>query len=115
MRWPAATCPAARSWVGVGAIGVVLAGCGQEAEPQAAPARSAAFVVERSQAANRPAARGRFVTARVTRRAALRASAGGRVVARIGARTVGCMRAGVGDLRALMRTVPLGALVVVVA
>lgn len=87
MRWPAATRPAGRSLVGVGAIGVVLAGCGQEAEPQAAPVRSAAFVVERSQAASRPAARGRFVTARVTRRAALRASPGGRVVARIGART----------------------------
>jgi lipoprotein-anchoring transpeptidase ErfK/SrfK len=70
-------------------LGLVLVGCGEEAV--APPAAGTAGIEERFAVAagdrSAPESAGRFLTARVVRRAALRASPGGRVVARIGRRT----------------------------
>ena len=74
----------------VAAVAVVLAlgGCGEDAvEPSAPPGRAFAVVAETDGGSEERPARGRFVTARVVRRAALRASPDGRIVARIGTRT----------------------------
>jgi lipoprotein-anchoring transpeptidase ErfK/SrfK len=78
-----------RSPLAAAVVGLALAGCGGDAaEPPAPPP----FAVAESGQANgsiegRSGRRGRFVTAALTRRAALRASPGGRVVARIGTDT----------------------------
>ncbi|HEX2411349.1 MAG TPA: L,D-transpeptidase [Solirubrobacteraceae bacterium] len=73
-----------RSLAAAAALGVALVGCGETAAPPAPAGGSDHFaVVEEGDRAPR----GRFLTARVVRRAALRVSPGGRVVARIGRRT----------------------------
>jgi lipoprotein-anchoring transpeptidase ErfK/SrfK len=71
---------------------LILAGCGGERAAEPPPAAPASdddvtehFAVE--QGAEQKPRRGQFTTARVVRRAALRGSPGGRVVARIGRRT----------------------------
>jgi lipoprotein-anchoring transpeptidase ErfK/SrfK len=64
-------------------VGLALAGCGEQATAPPAPPRDVFAVA----AGERRGAEGAFVTAAVTRRAALRAAPGGRVVARIGTRT----------------------------
>jgi lipoprotein-anchoring transpeptidase ErfK/SrfK len=71
------------------ALLVVLAGCGGGSAPVASDAPPRAdFVVEPAPAPRKPAAPApRFETARVVHRTTLRASPGGRVVARIGRRT----------------------------
>jgi lipoprotein-anchoring transpeptidase ErfK/SrfK len=72
------------------AVGVLLlAGCGEQraAAPPAPTPSPFAAVGHVAQAAAPAEARPRWRTARVTRRAALRARPGGRVVARIGTRT----------------------------
>ena len=80
-----------RSPLAAAATILVLAGCGGDraAAPPPAPASADDDVKEHfaadQEAAERP--RGRFTTARVVRRTALRGSPGGRVVARIGRRT----------------------------
>lgn len=91
-----------RSPVAAAAVGLALAGCGEAAAP-AEPASSPAFKAVgdvanggtegksdggrgRARSVN-GRGRARFATARVVRRAALRASPGGRIVARIGVKT----------------------------
>ncbi len=80
-----------RSPVAAAAVGLALAGCGEEAAPPAP--RGDAFAVAaglgqaNSGTEGRSGRRDRFVTAAVERRAALRASPGGRVVAGIGRET----------------------------
>ena len=80
-----------RSPVAAATVGLALAGCGGEAAPPAPRGDAFAVVAGSGQADDgseeRPRRRGRFATAAVERRAALRASPGGRVVARIGTRT----------------------------
>jgi lipoprotein-anchoring transpeptidase ErfK/SrfK len=72
-------------------VGLALVGCGEKAEPP--PPRDDAFEVVAGKGASnggiegKSGRRGRFVTAAVTRRAALRATRGGRVVARVGPKT----------------------------
>jgi lipoprotein-anchoring transpeptidase ErfK/SrfK len=77
-----------RTPLAAAAVGLALGGCGQDAATRPAPRAEPFAVVARASGGieERPA-RGRFVTARVVRRAALRASPGGRVVARVGTRT----------------------------
>ncbi|HEX5781851.1 MAG TPA: hypothetical protein VFX80_08005, partial [Solirubrobacteraceae bacterium] len=68
-----------RTPVAVAAVGLVLAGCGQgAAESPSPPGDAFAVVVAGTNGGVERKARGRFVTARVVRRAALRASPGGR-------------------------------------
>jgi lipoprotein-anchoring transpeptidase ErfK/SrfK len=78
---------AAIARVGTAAGLVGLAGCAADETPRVPAEAPAAFVVEREAAPARKAARGRFATARVVRRVALRARPGARVVARLGTRT----------------------------
>jgi len=69
---------------------LLVAGCGAGEPPVAAPAPSPFVAVDRGEAeppAAAPEPRGRWTTARITRRTTLRARPGGRVVARIGTRT----------------------------
>jgi lipoprotein-anchoring transpeptidase ErfK/SrfK len=70
----------------VAALAVVAAGCGGDAKPAAQPAFVVAPEVEEPERAVRKPSH-RFRTAAVVRRTTLRASPGGRVVARIGPRT----------------------------
>ena len=65
-------------------VGLALAGCGEQAAAPAVAPQPEPFAVA---AEERRGTEGGFVTAAVKRRAALRASPGGRVVARIGTRT----------------------------
>ncbi len=76
-----------RSPVAAAAVGIALTGCGGDADRSPSPAGDAFAVVAGTNGGSEGKARGRFVTARVLRRAALRASPGGRVVARVGTRT----------------------------
>ena len=76
-----------RAPVAAAAVGLALAGCGQGAVESPSPPRDTFAVVAGFSGGVEGKARGRFVTARVVRRAALRASPGGRIVARIGRRT----------------------------
>src|SRR5918995_4818085 len=73
-------------------LAAAAAGCGAErvAEKPRAPAAASDDVTEQfavEQGSERKPRRGRFATGRVVRRTALRASPGGRVLARIGRRT----------------------------
>lgn len=76
-----------RAPVAAAAVGLALAGCGQGAVESPSPPGDTFAVVAGFSGGVEGKARGRFVTARVVRRAALRASPGGRIVARIGRRT----------------------------
>ena len=77
-----------RSPVAAAAVGLALAGCGEDAAAPPAPARDAFAVVEPGERRHRGEAGARPLRDRAgVRRAALRASPGGRVVARIGTRT----------------------------
>jgi lipoprotein-anchoring transpeptidase ErfK/SrfK len=70
------------------ALAAAAAGCGQDERPPAEVDEDPAFVaVDEPARADEPAPAGRFVTAAVMRRTTLRASPGGRVVARIGKRS----------------------------
>jgi lipoprotein-anchoring transpeptidase ErfK/SrfK len=78
-----------RSPLAAAAVGLALVGCGGEAD---APQEPRAFAVAESGQPKggieeKSGRRGRFVTAAVTRRAALRAKPGGRILARIGTKT----------------------------
>jgi L,D-transpeptidase-like protein len=67
---------------------LVVAGCGSGAAPAARTEAPRSFVVERgAPKAHETGAKGRYRTARVLRRTALRAAPGGRVLARIGRTT----------------------------
>ena len=76
-----------RTPVAAAAVAIALGGCGGDAATSPSPPHDSFAVVAETNGGIEGKARGRFVTARVVRGAALRASPGGRVVARIGRRT----------------------------
>ncbi len=72
----------------VAAVGAAVAGCGGDESPRPAGEPEHFLAVDASSSADRePEPAGRYRTAHVVRRTALRASPGGKLVARIGTRT----------------------------
>ncbi len=77
-----------RSPLAAAVVGLALVGCGESPAPQEPRSDAFAAVAESESANDRDERKsGRFVTAALKRRAALRATPGGRIVARIGTRT----------------------------
>jgi lipoprotein-anchoring transpeptidase ErfK/SrfK len=77
-----------RSPLAAAVLGLALVGCGESPAPQEPRGDAFAAVAESESANDRDERKsGRFVTAALTRRAALRATPSGRIVARIGTRT----------------------------